>query len=139
MRRSPLSPKFVEGLRDLFLVKISAGGKYRLSLTVRGQLFARGQGTEGQLGVLQQPSHLPQSGSGTVPSYQFPPTAQPEPRLVLKLDFVAIVSGQEYSKATAAAADAAAPGFHHHFAQHDDHDDHYHRLVVIRFHLLWNH
>ena len=78
VRRSPQPPRLVEGMRDLNIGKIAAGGNHSLALSVGGRLFSWGQQTEGQLGL--GPAYL----------------AQPKPRLVSELDFVAIVAGQEW-------------------------------------------
>ena len=92
IRRSPQPPRLVEGMRDLNVAKIAAGGNHSLALSVGGRLFSWGQHTEGQLGL--GPACL----------------AQPKPRLVSELDFVAIVAGQEWrAQKNAAASSSPTP------------------------------
>lgn len=79
-RRTPQAPRVIDSLRELTIAKIAAAGNHNLALTMGGRLFSWGQQSEGQLGL----------GQACV--------AQPKPRLVSELDFVAIVAGQEYKR-----------------------------------------
>ena len=92
VRRSPQSPRLVEGMRDLTIGKIAAAGNHSLALSVGGRLFSWGQQTEGQLGL------------GT--AY----LAQPKPRLVSEIDFVAIIAGQEWRAQQQKAANDTSNG-----------------------------
>lgn len=79
MRRSGIAPpRLVDGLGDLTITDIAAGSTHTLALTSGGRVFSWGSGSEGQLGL----------GASV--------SAQPRPKLVSDLDFVAIEAGQEW-------------------------------------------
>jgi len=77
-RSGVVPPKKVEGLTDLSVSQISAGGNHTIALTSGGRVFVWGSGTEGELGLGVSVS------------------SQVKPRLVGDLDFVAIAAGQEW-------------------------------------------
>ena len=71
-------PRLVEGMSDLNICDIAAGGNHTVALTTGGRVFTWGSGSEGELGL-----------GPAVPS-------QCKPRLVADLDFVAVAAGQEW-------------------------------------------
>ena len=71
-------PRLVEGMSDLTICDIAAGGNHTVALTTGGRVFTWGSGSEGELGL-----------GPAVPS-------QCKPRLVADLDFVAVAAGQEW-------------------------------------------
>lgn len=73
-------PRKVDGLGELAIQQIAAGGDHTVALTTGGRIFTWGCGSEGQLGL-----------GPAVPS-------QCKPRLVADLDFVAISAGQEWKQ-----------------------------------------
>ena len=77
-RTGTAPPKKVEGLSDLTVIQVAAGGSHSMALTTGGRVFTWGAGCDGELGLGQ-----------AVP-------AQLKPRLLGDLDFVAIEAGQEW-------------------------------------------
>jgi alpha-tubulin suppressor-like RCC1 family protein len=70
-------PRLVEALQRVAIVQVAAGDHHSLALTAGGRVFSWGAGSEGQLGI----------GAAI--------TMMPRPKLVVDLDFVAIVAGQQ--------------------------------------------
>lgn len=73
------TPKLLEALQRVVIVRVAAGDSHSLALTGGGRVFSWGVGPEGQLGMGGALSFVPR------------------PKLVGDLDFVAIVAGQQLS------------------------------------------
>lgn len=84
------APRLVEGLANLTVEHVAANGNHTLALTNGGRVFAWGSNAEGQL--------------GTGPAC----AAQPKPRHVGDVDFVAIEAGKEWKANKFAEVSASA-------------------------------
>ena len=79
VRRTGVAPpRLVDGLEKQNIVQVSAGGFHSLALNDKGQVYAWGSNSEGQLGL------------GPLAS------AQIKPRLVSELDFIGVEAGVQW-------------------------------------------